>query len=173
MHAVAIRFSAVIVACAVPSLMSSCSFSRDGSGSGASSRWDDSVYAVQLAKFVHDSTLMDSLTRQVRTDSLYTLYRRAVSGEVGAAVVQALSCEELRLRLHYGTAPAGRAMKRMRDTVYRDQGITKDAFEFFAARAPAEGEIDSGRCSPPSGHFPAIIQGMRTDVEPGRQFRIR
>ena len=44
----------------------------------AARRQRDSSYNAELIKWRHDSTVLDSLTRLVRTDSLLRLYRRAL-----------------------------------------------------------------------------------------------
>lgn len=129
---------------------------------------EDSADAAKLKKYLRDSTVLDSLTRLVRTDSLYKLYRLALEpGRADAKLVAAVWCEELRLTLIHGPVPEKRAVDRMLDTVYSDHGI-RDAFRYFAAQAPAEGNFDEQACGRLPQRSPIEVDGTRTDVEPYR-----
>lgn len=64
----------------------------------AARRQRDSAYSAQLIRWRHDSTVLDSLTRLVRTDSLLRLYRRALEpGGVDRSVMAAIFCEGSRV----------------------------------------------------------------------------
>lgn len=107
---------------------------------------NDSGYQRSLAEWLRDSVVLDSMTRLVKTDSLYRLYRRAAEPSgVSLAVVQEAWCEGIRLSATFGVVPAERAEKRLLDTVYRDLGV-RDGFRYFAAKAPASGLIESNHC---------------------------
>ena len=113
---------------------------------------EDTAYGRELAKWLRDSTVLDSMMRLVRTDSLYRLYRRALEPPgVTLALVQEVWCEELQLS-KYGVIPSRRAVKRMLDTVYRDRGI-RDGFAYFAARAPSSGLVEGSKCRSHGGVF--------------------
>jgi hypothetical protein len=168
-----IRFDLVFLftiglAASYAAYVSACSSSRADKNAINGSKPEDSLYASNLKKYIRDSVVLDSLTNLVNTDSLYKLYRRALE-PAGAdqALVQAVYCEETRLGLVHGTIPWKRAVARMLDTVYRDRGV-KDAFRFFAARAPASGKVESGPCEPLPSPSPVDVNGTRTDVEPYR-----
>lgn len=134
----------------------------------------DSAYRAALVIYERDSSTLDSLTRLVHTDSLYRLYRAALEpNKASVELVQRVSCEELHLSIRYGVVPAERAMKRMRDTVYRDQGIAGDGFRYFASLVPDFGQIDSQKCRPVPPTAPDVINGTRTDQEPIRPTRPR
>jgi hypothetical protein len=140
----------------------------DRGAANAASSPEDSVYSVKLKKYLGDSTVVDSLTKLVRTDSLYKLYRLALEpGKADVKLVAAVWCEELRLTLIHGPVPEKRAVDRMLDTVYRDHGI-RDAFRYFAAQAPAEGNFDEQACGKLPPRSPIEVNGTRTDVEPYR-----
>ena len=129
---------------------------------------EDSVYAAKLKKYLRDSTVLDSLTKLVPTDSLYALYRLALEpGKADVKLVAAVWCEELRLSLVHGTIPQKRATRRMLDTVYRDRGI-RDAFRYFAAQAPSDGKFDEQACGKLPPESPIEVNGTSTDVEPYR-----
>ena len=118
----------------------------------------DSVYQQQLADWLRDSVVIDSMARLVRTDSLYRLYRRALDPS-GATIelVQQVWCEELRLSLKYGTIPSDEAIDRLLDTVYQDRGIS-NGFEYFAARAPSHGVVESSACGSNLPRAPAMTR---------------
>jgi hypothetical protein len=156
-----------IFACAVLFISLGCT---QPGGSGARPRtFEDSAYAIARAKFVHDSTVIDSLTRLVRTDTLFKLYRDALlPGANGQVLLQKVWCEEVALRLRYGILPASRAMNRMKDTVYRDRGVhnADDAFEVLASIAPNEGQVEGMACKRPTNILPNPLNGTPLDVEP-------
>jgi len=133
----------------------------------------DSVYASRLARWLRDSVVLDSMTRLVNTDSLFRLYRRALEpGQVSLEVLQEESCEEERLYIEHGSVPAKRAIRAMRDTVFRDHGI-RDGMRYFISRAPAEGVIEGGarRCGPYPPRAPDFIGATRLDTELGSRPR--
>jgi hypothetical protein len=123
----------------------------------------DSAYQQELADWLRDSTVLDSMSRLVPTDSLYRLYRRALEPSgVPRELVQRVWCEELRLTLQYGMIPSERAVDRLLDTVYRDQGI-RNGFEYFAARAPSQGIVESSQCNPNVLPRPQSVGRTRLD----------
>jgi hypothetical protein len=136
-----------------------------------SSRPADSAYATNLKKYLRDSSVIDSLSRLVRTDSLRALYRVALL-PAGASekLVEQVWCEQGRLTLMHGYAPAQVAINRLLDTVYLDRGIRgRDAaFGYFAARAPSSGGYDSRACGKPPPRAPSSIAGTPIDELPRR-----
>lgn len=133
----------------------------------------DSAYALQLKEYLRDSTVLDSLTRLVRTDSLYRLYRQALEpNKVDVKLVAAIWCEEARLTIRYRPILSDRAINRLRDTVYRDFGI-EDAFRYVASRAPSEGQFNSSICGEFPDKGPTIVNGTSLEVEPRRPTRPR
>ena len=84
----------------------------------------DSAYQARLRNWRRDSTVLDSVTRQVNTAKLYALYRQALGKEgVTLRLMTELGCEEVRLGIQYGEVPWQRASNAVRDTVYRDIGV--------------------------------------------------
>jgi len=69
------------------------------------------------------------------------------------------------LELRYGRAAAERAIKELRDTVFRDQG-SSDGLRFFLRRAPNYGTLDGRNCPRVRERQPKEIDGIRTDEEP-------
>jgi hypothetical protein len=127
----------------------------------------DSAYKARLAQWLRDSVLLDSMTRLVNTDSLYRLYRRALEPPgVTLALMTDVSCEEVRLKIRFGSVPAGRAIHVVQDTMYRDRGI-RDGMGYFIAHAPAEGviELSPSRCGPYPRAGPKVIGTTRLDTE--------
>ena len=161
----------LIAAICIASASACWSSPDDRSAASALSASEDSDYAAKLKKYLRDSAVLDSLTNVVRTDSLYKLYRLALEPHrVDVKLVAAVWCEELRLTLIHGPVPEKRAVDRMLDTVYREYGI-RDAFRYFAAQGPAEGQFDEQACGklPPSS--PTDVNGTSTELEPYRPSR--
>jgi hypothetical protein len=79
---------------------------------------DSARYRVELARWLRDSSLIDSLSRQVNTDSLYALGRAMLTAEDPHSLMQAIVCEHFRLAWLHGIRPAELALKRMSDTLY-------------------------------------------------------
>ena len=159
----------------ISTVVSTACHSQPGKERGARRRVDsaagDSAYWVVLRKWLRDSAVLDSMTRQVKTDNLYQLYRQALSRSgVTLDLMSAVACEELRLGIRYGAVPSDRAINAMLDTVYRDIGV-KDALDYFATRAPSEGKIETGlsQCQPIPPAAPRLIGNTRLDTElPGK-----
>jgi len=126
----------------------------------------DSAYQARLRNWRRDSTVLDSVTRQVNTAKLYALYRQALGREgVTLRLMTELACEEVRLGRHYGIVAWQRASKAVRDTVYRDLGET-DGLAYIARHAPSEGGVETGEnCRPLPPRAPQKIGETRLDVE--------
>lgn len=132
----------------------------------------DSAFQANLAKYRHDSRIVDSITRMarqdpiLRSDSLYRVYRLALRPNgVSVAEVNLLSCLETALMMRYGVVPAKRVTQEVQDTVYRDRGI-KDPLQYFLDRAPNSGVIDSRNCDRETVAHRNTIDGTRLDAEP-------
>lgn len=126
-----------------------------------------SAYNARLVLWLRDSIVLDSMTRLVNTDSLYRLYRRALEpGGVNNALMTAVACEQVRLKIGFGSVPAGRAIEVLQDTMYLDRGI-HDGGGYFVAHAPAEGtiELSPARCGPYRVAAPKTIGTTRLDTE--------
>lgn len=132
----------------------------------------DPEYQATLAKYRHDSAIIDSMTRMarqdslVRRDSLFKLYRLALRPEgLSVAEINALNCVEIALAVRYGSAAAHRIINELRDTVYRGRGIP-NAIEYVLRRVPARGELDTEYCAHEAHRRPDSIDGTSLDVEP-------
>ena len=135
----------------------------------------DSAYQARLRNWRRDSTVLDSVTRQVNTAKLYALYRQALGKEgVTLRLMTELGCEEVRLGIQYGEVPWQRASNAVRDTVYRDIGVS-DGLDYIARHAPDEGVVETGQnCRPFPPRAPKKIGETRLDAEfprprPGRE----
>jgi hypothetical protein len=146
-----------------------CQHPNSGTSGGAAVQ-RDSVYRAHLAKWQRDSAVLDSLTRLVRTDSLYALYRAALGpARASPKLIEAIACEWVRLSRLYGQIPSRRAEMRVLDTVYSDRGIrgSKNADRFFSGLAPDTAfSTDSQSCGKLPPLFPRVVDGTPTDVEP-------
>jgi hypothetical protein len=106
----------------------------------------ESARDPRLAEWLRDSTVLDSVTRTVPTDSLYHIFRTAL-GPKGTTSehIRQMVCEQVRLGIRYGHVPAARAFDRMLDTVYNDRNVP-DAYGEFMYRAPKVSAVDTGDC---------------------------
>jgi hypothetical protein len=139
----------------------------------------DKSYQAELARFRHDEAIIDSIERVARldpilkSDSLYRVFRWALRPQgVSVADVNVLSCLEIALDIRYGLAAAGRVMKELRDTVFRDKGIS-DGVEFYWSRAPNQGRLDTETCPREQNPHPDAIDGTLLDAEPTPPRRAR
>lgn len=139
----------------------------------------DTAFQRRLARYRHDSRILDSLTRLanedplITRDSLYRVYRLAAKPQgVSVAEVNLLFCTESALVDRYGWVPAQRVIKVLRDTVFRDRG-SSDGQAYFLSRASDRGLLDSGNCPPSSYHHPEAIDGtnLADEVSPPRLLR--
>ena len=132
----------------------------------------DQGYQAQLARYRHDEAIVDSITRVarqdpiLRNDSLYRVYRWALRPQgVTVADVNILSCLETALAIRYGIAASDRVVKQLRDTVFRDRGIT-NAVDYYWSRAPSRGRLDSENCMREQSPHPDEIDGTSLSREP-------
>jgi len=143
-----------------------------GCRAASSSRPPDSAHAALLRQYLRDSSVLDSLSRLVKTDSLRTLYRLALepSADGGAKLVQEVWCEEVRLAVMHGEVPARKAIDRMLDTVYQDGGIRghSHALAYLLSRAPGSSGVDGRACGRLPPRTPAIVAGTRVNDNPPR-----
>lgn len=144
-----------------------------GCRGSSSSRPPDSAHAALLQKYVRDSSVLDSLSHLVKTDSLRALYRLALqpaNGDRGKALVQAAWCEEVRLAVMHGEVPAQKAIDRLLDTVYADLGIRghDDALAYLLSRAPNSTGVDGRACGKMPPRTPEIVAGTPVNENPSR-----
>jgi hypothetical protein len=108
---------------AMLALLAACSASTS-SGNFASeaspSSW--APESVQLAQeravWQQDSVVLDSLSRNVNTDSLYRVGRAMLVSRDPGRLMNASACERYRLAWRHGARPAQLAIWRMEDTLY-------------------------------------------------------
>jgi hypothetical protein len=141
-----------------------------GCRTSSPSRPPDSTHAALLRQYLRDSSVIDSLSRLVKTDSLRALYRLALQPARAGDLVELAWCEQLRLTVRHGIVPARKAIDRLLDTVYEDRGIRgrDDAFGYFASRATNSGAVDSRACGKMPPRSPEVVAGTRVNQNPFR-----
>lgn len=122
----------------------------------AQAQWTrDSIdYERHLAKWIYDSTAIDSVERSINIDSLAAMYQRMLKSDSPAAELQIASCEESRIARRYGSVPAIHVIRRVRDSIYAAAG--PGAVAQAEARMPRSGRITSSACPKPEG--PVVTQ---------------
>jgi hypothetical protein len=80
--------------------------------------FDVSQFIQDSINWVRDSIVLDSISRTIRTDSLFRLYRAQLRETDPLPLEQAINCESSRLFWLYGSNAAVDALRRMEDTLY-------------------------------------------------------
>jgi hypothetical protein len=120
---------------------------------------DSEHYAATLQQWLRDSTVIDSLSRLVNTDSLYRLNRAMLEARDPHDLIAPIDCEIFRLTTRHGTLPAEVAIDRMRDTLWK----TADRAA-LRRLASVEGRVtmlesDAEHCGDPGPAAPTQIKG--------------
>jgi hypothetical protein len=71
-----------------------------------------------MAVWSRDSTVIDSISRSINTDSLYHLNRTALHATETVPILREINCETKRLSHHYGQTASWAAIQRMQDTLW-------------------------------------------------------
>ena len=114
-----------------------------------SSRTDSVAYEQQLAAWLRDSAVIDSIARTIDTDSLYRVHRSALTADNPEPVYQQIACEGDRLYIRHGTIAAELAIARMRDTLWKPG--EEDEVRRMRARLPRVVELSTEHCQPYTG----------------------
>src|SRR5438270_98136 len=132
----------------------SCAQSRRTLSPAAQAQWtqDSLDYEKRLAKWIYDSTAIDSVVRSIKTDSLARLYERMFVSDTPVKELQLITCEEDRIGRRYGSEPGLRVISFVRDSMYRAAGGATVAH--MRARMPRSGRLSSGAC--PKSEGPVI-----------------
>ena len=119
---------------------------------------DSAAFAQRLSRWLRDSSVIDSLSRSVSTDSLYRLYRAMYAAKNPETYVAPIGCFESDLVWRYGRAPAQVAMHRMMDTVWKPgEG---DGLKAIERRMPATSFFSDSTCGRPTGRrLPDTVAG--------------
>ena len=80
---------------------------------------DSARFVRDSTNWVRDSIVIDSLSRRVKTDSLYRLYRTMLGAADRPPIMTLVQCEIFRLAYRHGLVPADFAIDRMMDTLWR------------------------------------------------------
>lgn len=131
-------------------------------------------YEKALAAWLRDSTVVDSVSRTIDTDTLYALYRKMLTAPDPAAIYQEIACEEWRLSRRHHSLPTAAAVRRMMDTVWRRDEA--ELVRLMNARLPKPGHVSAGHWScgyrgEESG--PAEVNGTSLAFEKPRPVRPR
>lgn len=113
---------------------------------------DSVAYQQRLAKWLRDSTVIDSIVRSINTDSLSRLYDRMIRSEHPEVELQLIWCEGRRIGRRYGSIPMLRAEDRVRDSVQASAG--QQAVDRMNHRMPARGLLSGRNCPPLEGPPP-------------------
>lgn len=113
---------------------------------------DSLEYERRLAKWIFDSTAIDSVVREIRTDSLAHLYESMFASATPVKELQLITCEEDRIGRRYGAVPGLRVISHVRDSMYEKVGGAVVAQT--QARMPRSGRLSSGAC--PKDHAPVV-----------------
>ena len=120
-------------------------------------------YQQDLAKFLRDSSVVDSIARTIPMDSLKALYLQYLTVPDPWPAYLRLTCAGTALRLRYG-APAEYANRWLRDSLFR-------LYPREAARAerrlPSSGIVSSQGCQP-SERGPDVVNGTNLRFTPRR-----
>jgi hypothetical protein len=129
---------------------------------------DSSRYASRLTRWVHDSTVIDSIARTIPTDSLRSLYRLATSSKQALPIFTAITCERLRLVGTYGTA-ATQVSDLVDSTAWTP--AERAAFE---SRLPEHLFVDEKQCGPYDRSVPVrVVSGTKVFDPLGRRPHLR
>ena len=92
---------------------------------------------------VRRARMLEQLAARVPTDSLARLYAAALDApeERGGVLLDAVSCQRLRLDWAYGRAPARIAIARMTDSLFSTPAL-RERWEDAQGRWPLTGSVD-------------------------------
>lgn len=128
---------------------------------------DSATYETQLARWHHDSLVIDSLGRLVPMDSMYLLYRAMLTAPRPTDYLPTGICLAAHLVGRYGSRPYHAAHKRMNDTLWKKG-------EEAAVRAMEERTssyeaitIDNDKCGL-IYQGPDSVSGVSLEIEPSR-----
>jgi hypothetical protein len=126
---------------------------------------DSTLYEQRLAKWLRDSTVIDSIARTIPTDSLRRAYMEMLTSERPEVLLQQAFCLEAALSDKYGRRPANLAARRVEDSVFAEAGTS--ARRALSARFPKSGLLSTSRCGPSnsSARAPEFLNGtpLRTE----------
>jgi hypothetical protein len=145
-------------------LAASCARTR-GMSPDAQAQWtrDSLEYERRLAKWIYDSTAIDSVVRSIPTDTLAHLYERMLASRMPEQELQLISCEQVRIGIQSGSTPMVRLSNQVRDSVFEAAG--RAAVARMWRRMPRSGRITGSAC-PKSEARPITMTtgGTRLDV---------
>jgi hypothetical protein len=144
----------------------------------AAARWsqDSANYVRDSIKWVHDSVVVDSISRTVNTDSLYRLNRAQLRAEDPIPLQRAIGCEMSRLYWVYGPNAAGDAYHRMLDTLYRpvdraDMTRVSNRLHSLSIEEMASLGSGPGQCGGFGRRHPPRVDDASLDGRTGRPAR--
>lgn len=99
------------------------------------------MFAPRIARWLRDSAVIDSLAREVPTDSLRALMRQALTAVAVIPALEAIECESAILEARYGSMPALRAEARAESLAWSDADRRT-----IDAKLPERGFINFSPC---------------------------
>jgi len=126
---------------------------------------DSIAYSERLGRWLHDSIVVDSLSRAVPTDSLYALYRAMLGAKVPRVYLEPILCLQNNLNWQYGMQPAARAIERMKDSLWKAD--ERDAVRAMEARMPNADFItlDNKTCGDRGRRAPDSLSGADIQIQ--------
>ena len=130
-------------------------------------RWqrDSIAYSERLSRWLHDSIVVDSLSRGVPTDSLYGLYRAMLVAKTPRPYLEPILCLQNNLNWRYGMQPTARAITRMKDTLWKPD--EKGAVRAMEERMPSADFItlDNKTCGERGRRAPDSLSGADIQIQ--------
>lgn len=131
----------LVIACAIV-LLAGCRDEAAQKARMAAYQKDSILYEQDLAAFLRDSLVIDSIANTVPTDSIYLLYRSLLRGADPREVFQEIGCLNARYTDRFGSEATLRALGRMHDSLWR--GVSEDTVRALNTRMPPMTEVRIG-----------------------------
>lgn len=140
---------------------------QQATGSPGASSPEMVKYLRDSITWAHAERVIDSLSRTINTDSLYTLYRTALTAENPAPIIGQITCTGTMFMRQYGSLPAQRALKRMQDTLKKpgEQQLFDRLTDRMAAMSPDQRRstaVGTRNCGPLGPMAPDSVDGVST-----------
>jgi hypothetical protein len=131
-------------------------------------RRESLTYARQLDRWHHDSVVVESLSRPIRTESLLRLYHSLLTEKNPRPFLDSILCAQAHLSWRYGALPAEAAINRVRDTVLKIHGA--NSMNEAEARMPTSDliSLSNAKCGEPGSKAPDSVDGTSIEIRAPR-----
>lgn len=163
-----------MVSCCVAALVfleASCGTRQQGEDEGADWKRDSTAYETAMVTWRHDSLVIDSVSRTIKTDTLFGLYRRMISAPTPYPWLQRISCARARLTWKYGALPTERAVQRMRDSLWNGVADSIRARYESTEGHPVSVVIGPETCGSFGPKGPSVVNGVHMSAAGPRPTR--